>query len=124
MRILFMGTPDFAVPSLKALHEKHDIIGVFTKVDKPNLRGGKIKFVLGIGDGKYRKVINPKFLEYSKEIAENDEGCLSIPGIYKKVCRPAFVKVEYTNEKGEKVVVSVRLVFLLQVRPTRAKRQD
>lgn len=45
MRILFMGTPDFAVPSLKALHEKHEIIGVFTKVDKPNLRGGKIKFV-------------------------------------------------------------------------------
>lgn len=45
MRILFMGTPDFAVPSLKILHEKHEIIGVFTKVDKPNLRGGKIKFV-------------------------------------------------------------------------------
>lgn len=45
MRILFMGTPEFAVPSLKALHEKHEIIGVFTKVDKPNLRGGKIKFV-------------------------------------------------------------------------------
>lgn len=45
MKILFMGTPDFAVPSLKILHEKHEIIGVFTKVDKPNLRGGKIKFV-------------------------------------------------------------------------------
>lgn len=45
MRILFMGTPDFAVPSLKLLNEKHEIVGVFTKVDKPNLRGGKIKFV-------------------------------------------------------------------------------
>lgn len=45
MRILFMGTPDFAVPSLKILEEKHEIIGIFTKIDKPNLRGGKIKFV-------------------------------------------------------------------------------
>lgn len=40
-----MGTPDFAVPSLKALVEKHEVIGVFTKIDKPNQRGGKIKFV-------------------------------------------------------------------------------
>lgn len=45
MKILFMGTPDFAVPSLKMLYEKHEIVGVFTKIDKPNLRGGKIKFV-------------------------------------------------------------------------------
>lgn len=45
MRILFMGTPDFAVNSLKVLCEKHEVVGVFTKVDKPNLRGGKIKFV-------------------------------------------------------------------------------
>ena len=44
MRILFMGTPEFAVNSIKALDGKHEIIGVFTKVDKPNQRGGKIKF--------------------------------------------------------------------------------
>lgn len=44
MRILFMGTPEFAVPSLDILNKNHDIIGVFTKVDKPNMRGKKIKF--------------------------------------------------------------------------------
>ncbi len=44
MRILFMGTPEFAVPSLEKLMEKHEIIGVFTKVDKPNTRGKKIKY--------------------------------------------------------------------------------
>ncbi|MGL4425636.1 MAG: methionyl-tRNA formyltransferase [Cetobacterium sp.] len=43
MRILFMGTPEFAVPSLDALREKHEIIAIFTKVDKPNTRGKKIK---------------------------------------------------------------------------------
>jgi len=44
MRILFMGTPEFAVPSLDILNKDHDIVGLFTKVDKPNMRGKKIKF--------------------------------------------------------------------------------
>lgn len=43
MRILFMGTPDFALESLKALYEaKYDIIGVVTNVDKPKGRGMKL----------------------------------------------------------------------------------
>ncbi|MGL4947457.1 MAG: methionyl-tRNA formyltransferase [Cetobacterium sp.] len=44
MRILFMGTPEFAVSSLDILRKKHEIIGIFTKVDKPNTRGKKIKY--------------------------------------------------------------------------------
>lgn len=39
-----MGTPEFALNSLKTLDENHDVIGIFTKVDKPNTRGKKIKF--------------------------------------------------------------------------------
>ena len=36
MRIVFMGTPDFAVPSLNALVEAgHDVCGVFSQPDKP-----------------------------------------------------------------------------------------
>ena len=36
MRIVFMGTPEFAVPSLRALHTAgHEIVGVFTQPDKP-----------------------------------------------------------------------------------------
>lgn len=45
MRILFMGTPEFAVPSLKALVEAgHDLCGVFTQPDKPKNRGMKMMF--------------------------------------------------------------------------------
>ena len=45
MRILFMGTPDFAVASLKRLVEDgHDICGVFTQPDKPKNRGHKLTF--------------------------------------------------------------------------------
>ena len=44
MRILFMGTPDFAVPSLEALlNAGHDICGVFTQPDKPKNRGMKLQ---------------------------------------------------------------------------------
>jgi len=44
MRILFMGTPDFAVPSLEALVTAgHEICGVFTQPDKPKNRGMKLQ---------------------------------------------------------------------------------
>lgn len=44
MRIAFMGTPEFAVPSLKALVEAgHEICGVFTQPDKPKNRGMKLQ---------------------------------------------------------------------------------
>ena len=43
MRIVFMGTPDFAVPSLRALVEAgHQIAGVLTQPDKPKNRGMKL----------------------------------------------------------------------------------
>ena len=39
-----MGTPDFAVPSLQALHEsRHEIVMVVTQPDRPRGRGRKIK---------------------------------------------------------------------------------
>ena len=44
MRILFMGTPDFAAVSLKRLVEDgHELCGVFTQPDKPRNRN-KVTF--------------------------------------------------------------------------------
>ena len=43
MRIVFMGTPDFAVPSLeKLLHAGYEVVGVFTQPDRPKGRGNKL----------------------------------------------------------------------------------
>ena len=40
MRIVFMGTPDFSVPTLEALVKAgHDVVGVVTQPDKPKGRG-------------------------------------------------------------------------------------
>ena len=45
MRILYMGTPDFAVGALKSLYDAgHEICGVFTLPDRAKGRGGKILF--------------------------------------------------------------------------------
>lgn len=45
MKIIFMGTPDFAIPSLKKLTaSKHEILAVVTAPDKERGRGRKISF--------------------------------------------------------------------------------
>ncbi|MCK0128956.1 methionyl-tRNA formyltransferase [Erythrobacter sp. F6033] len=44
MRIIFMGTPDFAVPALAALHEAgHEIVCVYTQPPRPAGRGKKLR---------------------------------------------------------------------------------
>ena len=44
MRVVFMGTPEFSVPILRALVENgYEVVGVFTQPDKPKGRGGKVQ---------------------------------------------------------------------------------
>ena len=43
LRVVFMGTPDFAVTALKGIMESdHEVVGVVTNVDKPAGRGKKL----------------------------------------------------------------------------------
>lgn len=44
MNIVFMGTPEFAVPSLRALIGKYDVKAVLTQPDKPKGRGKKMAY--------------------------------------------------------------------------------
>jgi len=45
MRLVFAGTPAFAVPALRALAgSKHSVVGVLTQPDRPSGRGRKIAF--------------------------------------------------------------------------------
>ncbi len=44
MKIVFMGTPQFAVPSLEGLLAKHEVVAVVTQPDKPKGRGKKIQY--------------------------------------------------------------------------------
>lgn len=45
MRVVFMGTPDFSVPTLqKLIDEKHEVVAVVTQPDKPKGRGKAVQF--------------------------------------------------------------------------------
>ncbi|MBQ9477177.1 MAG: peptide deformylase [Bacteroidales bacterium] len=53
--------------------------------------------------GFKRTMINPVIVSESEKQNEYSEGCLSVPGIYADVTRPAAITVEYYNERFEKV---------------------
>ena len=42
LRVVFMGTPSFAVPSLLALAKAHDVVAVYTRPDAVSGRGGRL----------------------------------------------------------------------------------
>lgn len=41
-RVVFMGTPEFSVPSLRALAQAYEVVGVFTQPDRPAGRGRRV----------------------------------------------------------------------------------
>ena len=69
----------------------------------PQVGVSKRVFVCEDGTGKIRKLINPVIEPLTEETQEFEEGCLSVPGIYKKVERPKKVMLKYLNENGESV---------------------
>ena len=44
LRVVFMGTPEFAVPGLRALLQTQQVVGVVTQPDKPAGRGRQLQF--------------------------------------------------------------------------------
>ena len=65
----------------------------------PQVGINKRLFIIDIGEG-IKTIINPEFIESNSSIIEMEEGCLSIPGTYKKLKRPEKVTVKNLNEKG------------------------
>lgn len=53
--------------------------------------------------GFHRTMINPTVLEESSEKCTFSEGCLSVPGVYADVTRPASIKIHYFDEDLKEV---------------------
>ncbi|WP_102400620.1 methionyl-tRNA formyltransferase [Haloimpatiens massiliensis] len=72
MNIVFMGTPDFSVPSLKALIENYDVKAVFTQPDRPKGRGKQITMssVKQVALENSIPVYQPHSLKKEKDIIE------------------------------------------------------
>ena len=77
MNVVFMGTPEFAVPTLEALVKEHNVSAVVTQPDKPKGRGKKMMFsavkekALEYGLTVYQpeKVKDSDFVQVLKELA-------------------------------------------------------
>ena len=84
MKIVFMGTPDFAVSSLEALIEKFGVEAVFTQPDRPRGRGKKMVFspVKEVAVKHDIKVFQPEKLKDDREAVE-----------YLKELKPDFIIV-------------------------------
>jgi methionyl-tRNA formyltransferase len=71
-RLIFMGTPPFAVPSLEALAERYEVVAVVTQPDRPAKRGRKPtpsavkKAALALG----LRVLQPELLRKEEAVAE------------------------------------------------------
>ncbi len=63
------------------------------------------RFFVAKWDDKFYAVFNPKLSKRSKEKEEIEEGCLSIPGKYGTVKRPAAVLLAGHNSSGKKVKI-------------------
>jgi methionyl-tRNA formyltransferase len=68
MRVLFFGTPDFAVPSLAALIQGHEVVAVVTRPDKPRGRGQKVTAspIKAIAEAHGTRVLQPARLDDSQ----------------------------------------------------------
>lgn len=51
-------------------------------------------------DHKVVTMINPEIVETSEQMVKLEEGCLSLPGVFGKVSRPAKVKARWQNVDG------------------------
>jgi len=78
LRIVFMGTPEFAIPSLETIYQRgYEIIGVVTQPDRPKGRGQKLapppvkEWALSKGLSVFQpeKVRDSAFVETLKELA-------------------------------------------------------
>lgn len=75
MKTIFMGTPEFAIPSLEVVTKNTDLKAIFTKEDKVNARGNKIIFspVKQFGIDNEIEVIQPKKIKDEKIIEKIKE---------------------------------------------------
>lgn len=72
MKIVFMGTPDFAAHSLKCIVKDHDVLCVITQPDKPKGRGQKMQPtpVKEVALENNIKVLQPKRIKEERETIE------------------------------------------------------
>lgn len=92
MRVIFMGTPEFSVPILEALHAHHDVVAVYTQPPSVSGRGQKQRL----------SAVHAKSVE------------LDLPVFTPKTLRANEVQAEFSNHKADVAVVAAYGLILPQ----------
>ena len=59
-------------------------------------------------NGVFDSYINPEITEYSKDVTEMEEGCLSLPEYWAPVSRSKKIKLKALDENGNKIKIKAR----------------
>lgn len=91
MNIVFMGTPDFAVPCLKALAESgENVLAVFTQPDKPKGRGYKLT-----PSPVKEEALSHNIPVYQPQSLKNGEDAERAEAVLKELAPDLFIVVAY-----------------------------
>ena len=111
MKIVLIGSPILrkkAQPIRKVTSELVQLAESMEDLMKPTGVGlagpqvglGQAFFIYDVGDGLHL-VVNPQILEH-KGLATDEEGCLSIPGVWAPIDRPAQIVLSYLDHAGKR----------------------
>jgi peptide deformylase len=83
--------------------------------DGVGLAGNQIGFshrlFIAYYDHKFYAIFNPEITKFSKETEKEYEGCLSVPGIDRKVERAKQITIEGQKQNGKKIKMNVQGVL-------------
>ena len=97
---------DLADAMIEAMHAERGI-----GLAGPQVAELKRLFVTHVEGDEPRVFINPQIIQTSNELVSLEEGCLSIPGVYADVTRPASVIVQAWNERGRPFTLEARAML-------------
>ncbi len=66
-----------------------------------NQIGLNTRVFVAMVENKFYAIFNPEIVQFSKELSPMDEGCLSVPGVYGLVERPAKVTLKGYDANGK-----------------------
>lgn len=102
-----VGVVDERIRALAAdmLETMYDAKGVGLAATQVNVHERMLVLDVSEERNQPQVLINPELVWASEDRVKNEEGCLSVPGIFDGVERPARVKVQALNEQGESITL-------------------
>jgi len=96
------------ISDMKNAMKEHQGVGLAANQIGRDLSIFVIEPKLAVDFGVPEVYINPEITEYSKEVDEIEEGCLSIPEFFVLIRRAKKIKIKFVDENGQKQKLKAR----------------